>query len=372
MSSHAITTLDALKEFLYKAMQLEHATIPPYLTALYSIKPGFNQAATQVLRVIAVEEMLHLTLAANLLNAIGGTPDLTRADFVPDYPAYLPDGEEDFQVGIGAFSRETLETFLKIERPAIRSENAKMKDGLILRNYAADQTVLASHPTHPDLHYYSIGEFYEAIAQGIRDLEEEARKNGGTIFVGDPARQITSEYYYSGGGELHAVHDLDSAIDAINLVIEQGEGEGGGIYDGGSDELAHYYRFEELAKGRYYQRGDEPGKPTGPQLTVEWDAAYPIKPDVKLADIPEHSELHAAAAAFNTRYGEFLALLTQAYNGKPELLLKAVPIMFEFRNLMFDLIRNPLPGHPGLHGGPTFEVATSDHETARQVAEVVA
>ncbi|MGO6670880.1 ferritin-like domain-containing protein, partial [Rhizobium ruizarguesonis] len=40
MDSSSIKTLDELKEFLYRAMQLEHATIPPYLTALYSIKPG--------------------------------------------------------------------------------------------------------------------------------------------------------------------------------------------------------------------------------------------------------------------------------------------------------------------------------------------
>ena len=79
-------------------MQLEHATIPPYLTALYSIHPGTNADAAHVIRVVAVEEMLHLTLAANVLNAVGGTPDLTAPDFVPTYPAHLPDGEDDFEV----------------------------------------------------------------------------------------------------------------------------------------------------------------------------------------------------------------------------------------------------------------------------------
>ena len=72
-----------LHAYLFAAMRLEHATIPPYLMALYSIKPGTNSDATHILRVVVVEEMLHLTLAANLLNAIGGTPDLTAKDFVP-------------------------------------------------------------------------------------------------------------------------------------------------------------------------------------------------------------------------------------------------------------------------------------------------
>ena len=108
MSSPHITTREQLHQYLYAALQLEHATIPPYLTALYSIRPGTNADAYHVLRVTAVEEMLHLTLAANVLNAVGGTPDLTQPGFVPEYPAYLPDGETDFAVSRRRFSREAL------------------------------------------------------------------------------------------------------------------------------------------------------------------------------------------------------------------------------------------------------------------------
>ena len=84
MTASRITTREQLHDYLHAAMQLEHATIPPYLTALYSIRPGTNADAFHVLRVTVVEEMLHLTLAANILNAVGGTPDLTKPDFVPD------------------------------------------------------------------------------------------------------------------------------------------------------------------------------------------------------------------------------------------------------------------------------------------------
>jgi hypothetical protein len=94
-----IDTVEDLHEYLYKAIQLEHATIPPYLTALYSIHPITNSDATHILRVIAVEEMLHMTLAANILNAVGGTPDLNRPKFVPLYPSPLPDGENSIVLG---------------------------------------------------------------------------------------------------------------------------------------------------------------------------------------------------------------------------------------------------------------------------------
>src|SRR5215210_6115686 len=116
MSSRHITTREQLHSYLYAALQLEHATIPPYLTALYSIRPGTNADAYHVLRVVAVEEMLHLTLAANMLNAIGGSPDLTTPGFVPDYPAYLPNGETDFRADLRPFSRDVMDDFLKIER----------------------------------------------------------------------------------------------------------------------------------------------------------------------------------------------------------------------------------------------------------------
>jgi hypothetical protein len=87
-------------------MKLEHATIPPYLTALYSLKPGTNLEAFHIIRQVAVEEMLHLTLVANVLNAVGGEIEktLTADDFVPKYPTFLPTGATDFQVSLSKFS----------------------------------------------------------------------------------------------------------------------------------------------------------------------------------------------------------------------------------------------------------------------------
>src|SRR4029078_3582508 len=77
-----ITTIDALKAQLYTALPLDHATITPHLTAFYSLKPGKNIDAQQILRVIVVEEMLHLAIVANLTNAIGGTGALHKTGCV--------------------------------------------------------------------------------------------------------------------------------------------------------------------------------------------------------------------------------------------------------------------------------------------------
>jgi len=350
--SSRITTVEQLRRYLYAAMQLEHATVPPYLTALYSIHPGTNIDAVQVFRVIAVEEMLHLTLAANVLNAIGGIPDLTRPDFVPNYPAFLPDGETDFQVDRQAFSEACVDTVLKIERPG----EAPSEERRLLRRERHQGTLLAAAPDESAMQFYSIGEFYEEIIRGLAQLHAEKAQRGERLFVGDPGLQITPDYYYSGGGEVIPVTDLDSAQAALRLIAEQGEGKTDKVYDA-EGEMAHYYRFQQLRCGKYYEPDDIPDNPTGPPLTIDWKAVYPVKTNVSIDDYPEGSELRTAGLDFNTAYADFLALLTRAYTGRPELLLEGVPEMFRLRDKMNRLIRNPLPGAAGVNAGPTFEVA---------------
>ena len=350
MALPRITTRESLHEYLHAALQLEHATIPPYLTALYSIHHGTNLDAVMVIRVVAVEEMLHLTLAANVLNATGGDPDLTGPDFVPSYPAYLPDAEDDFQVDLQPFSPEAIETFLNIERPAAAPE----EEARVVAHHNPRSALLAA-PGEEDMRFYSIGEFYEEIIRGLEHLHGEL---GDELFNGDPQRQVTPDYYYSGGGNVVPVYDLDSASAALELIAEQGEGHGGSIFDE-EGEISHYYRFEQLKIGRYYHPGDEPGGASGPELSVDWDAVYPVKTNCVLDDLRADPELHASAVSFNEQYADFLGLLTRAYTGQPGLLIDAVVEMFRLRDGMLRLVRQPLPGADGMTAGPTFEIGKS-------------
>ena len=86
-----------LRKMLRNAIKLEHSTIPPYLCAYWSIKDHHfrGDTATQ-LRHIALEEMTHMSLVANLLTAVGETPNFTkitgkgksRFDPVPESVSY--------------------------------------------------------------------------------------------------------------------------------------------------------------------------------------------------------------------------------------------------------------------------------------------
>lgn len=57
---------------LQSAMTLELSTIPPYLTAWLSLKTeyGRNKEIAAILKSVFVEEMLHMSLAGNILNAV--------------------------------------------------------------------------------------------------------------------------------------------------------------------------------------------------------------------------------------------------------------------------------------------------------------
>jgi hypothetical protein len=286
-----------------------------------------------------------------VLNATGGTPDLTQPGFVPSYPTFLPDGEQDFKVDLAPFSEHVLDTCLQIERPA----KAPTKELRLVPRARSARHQLATDPDDPDMRYYSIGEFYAEIERGLEYLHAEYQAEGRKLFSGDPSRQITPEYFYSGGGEAIPVTDLKSGLAALGLIAAQGEGLGGGIYDG-EGELAHFYRFQQLKLRQYYQKGDVPGQPSGPPVAVDWNAVYPSLANATLEAYPDGSDLRVAVIEFNESYADFLRLLTRAYTGQPELLLEAVWRMFQIRDHMNRLLRNPLPDRPGINAAPTFEI----------------
>src|SRR5690348_17994184 len=77
---------------LQAAIRLEHSTIPLYLYAKYSLDRTKNAVIAQLIHSVVMEEMLHMTLACNLLNALGGQPLIDSPTMTPTYPGPLPGG----------------------------------------------------------------------------------------------------------------------------------------------------------------------------------------------------------------------------------------------------------------------------------------
>jgi CDGSH-type Zn-finger protein len=331
-----IATIDSLREHLQWAIELEHSTLPPYLCALYSLDPQRNREAVEVVSSVLIEEMLHLTLAANLLNAAGGRPVLDAPQFLPGFPATLPHGDESFEVSLVPFGAEALELFLKIERPS------------------------ASEAPPESERYETIGQFYAALEQGIRYLCEELGEDA--VFSGDPARQITSGFIYGGSGSIVAVTGLATALEALAEIVEQGEGVAHrDVWDGDHDmfhperdEVAHYFRFMELKVGRRYQHGDTPTSgPTGPGIKIDWRGVRPMQRNPRLSDQPVGSPIRVAQESFNHSYCGLLHLLDRAFNGSPRLLNVAVGAMYGLKAQAQTLMQMSVS--EGRTAGPTFE-----------------
>ncbi len=324
-------SVDQLRGHFRTAVELEHSTLPPYLSALYSMQPGSNTFAYSVLQSVAMEEMLHMVQALNILTAIGGTPAVNTPDFIPEYPTYLPNSDKSFLVPLQKFSKDTINVFLKIELPATKAA-----------------------PPEPN-HYHTIGQFYAA-------LKDEIIAHGDAIFTGNPKWQITPDHYYGAGGRLIPVYCAKDAVEGIDQIVGQGEGIDGKLIDtdhvlfGEEIEYAHYFRYNEVLCERRYLPHDDPKKPpTGPKVEVDWNAVLNFRANPKLSHYPAGSPLWKLTLDFNKAYMQLLNAIQIAASGNPGYLVEAIPLMYQLKYKATELMNIPLDSKSQETAGPSFE-----------------
>jgi hypothetical protein len=257
-----IAGLDDLRRHLQWAITVEHATIPPYQCAMLSVVDQESEAAL-TFKYVVREEMLHLALAANLLAWVGGVPRFAGPDVMPTFPGPMPhhDPVPPLILHLERASIEVVsDIFLRIEQPELRGSRPQTD------------------------RYDTLGQFYDAIADGIDRLGKEVHAEG-------PARQVTKSYVGHGGGTLFAVTDRDSAMVAIDEIVEQGEGSGRTDEEPygfeGAIEPSHYRRFRAIVDGRVRIGEVQPMRrdpstdslPAGPirELSALFDACYSLQ-----------------------------------------------------------------------------------------------
>lgn len=384
----------ALQDLLQTAILIEHSTIPPYLTALYSIKDGKNVLASQIIRSVAVEEMLHMIMVCNVMNAVNIIPSVNKPQNYPTYPMKLP-MNVDFFVGLETFSTNSIATFIAIESPSSALVKAPKYDHIeenqsFLKSAAQEnnQWTLENMKAFIMENVHTIGEYYDVLffyivvfqiiayykANGKLPQTFEELNTGG-IFTGNPAKQIRPEQYYGSGGKLHAVEALSGVIAVFQEIKGQGEGADDSIFDVDPSqfeegaELAHYFRFKEVFHEHYYLGGDyrpftdENGMmpvttpPVGKELPVDWSAAYPMKPNPKIADYQSNPQLYAQGKAFNQTYKNLLDAIQAAVEGDAKELEKSIMYMYALKEQAVGLMSQPLDSQ--YTAGPTFEYPTN-------------
>jgi Ferritin-like len=342
---------------LAEASQLEHMIMCQYLFAEFSLKQGTEEGLSgeqagaverwrKVLRGIAVEEMLHMALVANTMAAIGAAPTLGRPNF-PQRSGYFP---SSVLLDLVPFGERALKHFLYLERP----EGMERQDAEGFIPSAPPRQALSEDELMPrGQEFLTVGHLYRGVKDGLRELS--ARSGERALFLGSPRAQATPELLR--WPQLIAVTGLDSALAAIEEIIEQGEGARGNW------RTAHYGRFLAMWQEFHTLREQDPGfEPALPVL-----AAYTRQPFDIQAEMPIISDplTRRVAELATVSYELVLHLLTRFFTHTDEsdeqlgmLIGTAIELMADvIRPLATTLARMPVgPEHPDHGAGFAFQM----------------
>jgi hypothetical protein len=255
---------EALVYTLGKAAELEHLVLCQYLFAAFSLRTEtFDGLDAETLKMtkrwrrglleIAEQEMLHFALVQNLLTAVGAAPKLGRTNFpVPlrSYPANV-------RMALLPFGEMALRHFAFLERPEGHAMDDVEEFAVSLEKAVAlpppeDEI----GPTMPD--FETVGHLYRSIEEGLEQLA--ARIGEEALFLGPRDAQATPGDFFD---ELIPVVDLASARQAIETIVEQGEGARGDWRD------AHFGRLIRMLDELVAAKEADPAfQPTRPVLAA--------------------------------------------------------------------------------------------------------
>lgn len=230
---------------LQTAIALEHATMPVYCAAMFSLEVQ-NYPSYNAIRSVLMEEMAHMAAAANMVAALGGSPRIKGLD--PGYPrSGLPGGvAPDLQLVLARLSPRQLQNFMRLEAPAF----------MLAQEYRSQV-------------YPTIGQLYGALRDAILANADAVRK---AVLTGGPANQVGGNIGFDTVVPTSGVHPADQLCQGIDDILAQGEGAGTASIGAGEafqNEGSHYARFAELWYGARYQ---DPGEPV--ELNRDTEQAY--------------------------------------------------------------------------------------------------
>lgn len=254
ITSSGIKTREELIYALCEAAELEHGLTCIYLFTAFSMKSildeGINEVQQDQIRNwksvilrVAHQEMEHFGLVCNMLNAIGGPQHFDRPN--------LPQPKEYYQTAVPMelikFSLKSMSAFMAFEKPEITStDNFEIEGSQIV------PSPIMVHNGH------TVQELYEAILSGFNYLD----KTTDDLFIGNPDSQVNDDDLGIGFSDkeyditINDVLDIDGAREAIERIIEQGEGvilEGRHV-EGQNPVLAKRYRVFDRELGQFNRR----------------------------------------------------------------------------------------------------------------------
>ncbi|CAE6490253.1 unnamed protein product [Rhizoctonia solani] len=194
-------TLTSLRQHLQTAVILELYTIPLYLFASYSVKASSGEKekdAKEKLKGMFLNQFKRI--AGNILCALRGHPQVYGEPFSPKYPSEIL--YEGVLMTLAPATKTQIQNFAEVEQPVQHRVNVD-------EDQASTRTLGQ---------YESIGQFYESLKQGLIELH---KRLGDDIFDKDSKKR---QWQGRPGTPLIPIADLQTALDKLELIIEQGEG----------------------------------------------------------------------------------------------------------------------------------------------------
>ncbi|HTU37965.1 MAG TPA: ferritin-like protein [Acidimicrobiales bacterium] len=341
---------------LCAAAELEHALMCEYLFAAFTLKRSTDEALSdeqleaverwrQTLLLVAKQEMLHLALNCNLVNALGASPHLSRPN-LPQPARHYPSG---VTLTLLPFGEQALRHFLYLERPeGIDFDDA---DGLAAVERAVP--VMGQQEIVPHLQEFAtVGHLYRSIEAGFRHLAEKMGED--QLFVVPAEGQVGGDLF--GWPQLRPITCVDDAVQAIETIVEQGEGPRGDWRN------AHFGRFlrvlDEFLALRAANPDVEFARPVLPALVRPPETGESV-------DLISDPKSAAVADLGNVAYEVLLQLLYRLLSRVDEndeqmkiLSQVAVGLMFDAIEPLGEILTTlPVgPEHPGRTAGPSFEL----------------
>jgi ferritin-like protein len=392
-----LTTREDLINTLHLAAELEHNLMCQYLFAAYSMKRSTSEGLDEVqlektrgwgalMTLVARQEMEHMGLVLNLLTAIGGTPYFRRPNFPQREGRY---GKLGIKSELTRFDKETIVRFQGFESPhpppgpefcATRGVSREgIRAQLLAPQVFTQRTAHVTAPAAgggaqearpPEIEFTSIQDLYLSLAAGFVNVA--GRIGEKQLFVGDVSAEIwggPNTPYGAGsmddlsqyGLDLIQVVDLNSALDAIVEIVEQGEGL---LAPPDYVEHTHYCIFTNiLGELTDRKRGFDAARPVvrNPLTKMHPDITAPD--EVNIITRPETREI---ANLFNLTYELMLMMMLFLYGSsrtKGERVDFMNAIFFPLMTMFIRPLSETLTQLPAFEGkkkgnaGPGFELS---------------
>ena len=376
-TQHTIETREELVSALKQAAEIEVAVMLQYVYAGYSIpnyvtgqeyvrrglwtqqqldlacgdgKESYDYGMRGTLIEVSREEMIHFLLVNNILMAIG-------EPFYPAIPNFSNINERipiETDFALEPLNTSSLQRFIKFETPDFLETN--------LVNESISQN---SNPER--IHRYSsLSELYRQIRNGLEKVPDLFVVKKGTtggehrLFMRQDFNVVHPDYQMQ-------VDDLKSALFAIDLIVEQGEGCNA---SSPKFDQSHYQRFRRMADALAKEQMHDINSKSH-NRGLPWNPAYPGLRNPTLhhqnynntvVTIPQ---TRAVMQIFDECYFIMMQLMVQHFGLTPngslrrsKLMNAGIDVMTGMMRPLGELLMTLPSGKYGQTAGPAFEITS--------------